>query len=48
MVSGIGPATTLQSLNIPVIKTSESVGQNMIVCLLPGARSRRIFSRILK
>lgn len=34
MVSGIGPRTTLQGLNIPVIVDLPGVGQNIIVHVL--------------
>lgn len=51
MVSGIGPAATLQGLGIPVISDLPGVGQNMWVCyaLIPYPRmSTPLFYRLTK
>ena len=39
MVSGIGPARTLQRLQIPVVACREGVGQNMWVSIGPSTRN---------
>ena len=48
MVSGIGPADTLEELDIPTVAHLPGVGQNIWVCVLLTAPYIQVMKHILQ